>query len=246
MCLSTCHHDPVTALPGPTGRRILVVDDEPSMRDLVTTALEFVGHEVTEAVDGLDALAHVPTDNPHLIVLDVNMPNVDGIEVCRRLRADGDHTPVILLTARDEPRDVVEGLSAGADDHLGKPFNLQVLIARIDAVLRRSDAANGAGTATNGRLGFADVELDEAAHRVWRGGRTVTLAPTEFRLLRYLMLNPDIVLSKAQIAEHLWQYDFGGDPNVVETYISYLRKKLGEPRLISTVRGVGYVLRLEV
>ncbi len=234
---------PMTEMPGPTGRRILVVDDEEPLRDLVTTALEFVGHEVAQAADGLEALALVPEVGPDLIVLDVNMPHVDGLEVCRRLRADGDTTPVIFLTARDAPRDVVEGLSAGGDDHLAKPFNLQVLIARIDAVLRRADAAGpDAGT---GRLAFADVELDEAAHRVWRAGEPVALAPTEFKLLRYLMLNPDIVLSKAQIAEHIWQYDFGGDPNVVETYISYLRKKLGEPRVIHTVRGVGYVLRAE-
>lgn len=233
--------------PTPTGRRILVVDDEEALRDLVTTALEFVGHEVTQAVDGLDALARVPEVTPDLIVLDVNMPHVDGLEVCRRLRADGDTTPIVFLTARDAPRDVVEGLSAGGDDHLAKPFNLQVLIARIEAVLRRADAAKGAGGAgaDNGRLAFADIEMDEAAHRVWRAGEPVALAPTEFKLLRYLMLNPDIVLSKAQIAEHIWQYDFGGDPNVVETYVSYLRKKLGEPRVIHTVRGVGYALRTE-
>ena len=230
----------------PTGRRILVVDDEESLRDLVTTALEFVGHEVTQAVDGRDALARVPEVAPDLIVLDVNMPQLDGLEVCRRLRADGDTTPIIFLTARDDARDVVEGLAAGGDDHLAKPFNLQVLIARIDAVLRRADANGGAGASDGtGRLVFADIEMDDAAHRVWRGGETVALAPTEFKLLRYLMLNPDIVLSKARIAEHIWQYDFGGDPNVVETYVSYLRKKLGEPRVIHTVRGVGYVLRTD-
>lgn len=223
--------------------KILVVDDEESLRDLVTTALEFVGHEVATAVDGTDALARVPVFAPDLIVLDVNMPHVDGIEVCRRLRADGDTTPVIFLTARDAPRDVVEGLAAGADDHLAKPFHLQVLIARIDAVLRRTGrdgAADGPA-----RLVFGDIEMDEAAHRVWRAGVQVGLAPTEFKLLRYLLLNPDIVLSKAQIAQHIWQYEFGGDPNVVETYVSYLRKKLGPPRVIQTVRGVGYALRDE-
>ncbi|HEX7131677.1 MAG TPA: response regulator transcription factor [Iamia sp.] len=226
--------------------RILVVDDEESLRDLVTTALEFVGHEVETAVDGLDALARVPAFAPDLIVLDVNMPHVDGLEVCRRLRADGDATPIVFLTARDAPRDVVEGLAAGGDDHLAKPFHLQVLIARIDAVLRRA----GTGAAPDGsagapRLVFDDIEMDEAAHRVWRAGEQVALAPTEFKLLRYLLLNPDIVLSKAQIAQHIWQYEFGGDPNVVETYISYLRKKLGPPRVIQTVRGVGYALRDE-
>jgi two-component system OmpR family response regulator len=234
----------MTAMPGPTGRRILVADDEESLRDLVSTALEFVGHEVHLAVDGQEALSLAGSLAPDLIVLDVNMPHVDGIEVCRRLRADGDTTPVIFLTAQDAPADVVAGLAAGGDDHLAKPFNLQVLIARIDAVLRRTDAAGPepAGAAI-GRLGFGDIEMDEAAHRVRRGGEPIALAPTEFKLLRYLLMNPDIVLSKAQIAEHIWQYDFGGDPNVVETYISYLRKKLGAPRVIQTVRGVGYVLR---
>lgn len=223
--------------------KILVVDDEEALRDLVTTALEFVGHEVATAVDGNDALARVPTFAPDLIVLDVNMPHLDGLEVCRRLRADGDTTPVVFLTARDAPRDVVEGLEAGGDDHLAKPFHLQVLIARIDAVLRRT--GRGPADDDGGRLGFGDIEMDEAAHRVWRAGAPIALAPTEFKLLRYLLLNPDIVLSKAQIAEHIWQYDFGGDPNVVETYVSYLRKKLGPPRLIQTVRGVGYVLRAD-
>ncbi len=237
----------MTAIPGPSGRRILVADDEESLRDLVTTALEFVGHEVHLAVDGQEALSMASALSPDLIVLDVNMPFVDGLEVCRRLRADGDTTPVIFLTAQDAPADVVAGLTAGGDDHLAKPFNLQVLIARIDAVLRRTDdsgspssPATGGG---NGRLGFADLEMDDAAHRLWRNGELIALAPTEFRLLRYFMLNPDIVLSKAQIAEHIWQYDFGGDPNVIESYVSYLRKKLGEPRVIQTVRGVGYVLR---
>jgi two-component system OmpR family response regulator len=233
----------VTDVPAPTGHRILVVDDEGSLRDLVTTALEFVGHEVTVAVDGLDALAKVPEVAPDLIVLDVNMPHVDGIEVCRRLRADGDTTPVIFLTARDTPADVVEGLAVGGDDHVAKPFHLQVLIARIDAVLRRARERDAA--APLDRLAFDDIEMDEAAHRVWRAGELVPLAPTEFKLLRYLLLNPDIVLSKGQIAQHIWQYEFGGDPNVVETYVSYLRKKLGPPRVIQTVRGVGYVLRVE-
>jgi two-component system OmpR family response regulator len=224
--------------------RILVVDDEEALRDLVTTALEFVGHTVETAADGLAALSLVPTFVPDLIVLDVAMPHLDGLEVCRRLRADGDTTPVIFLTARDAPRDIVEGLAAGADDHLAKPFHLQVLIARIDAVMRRAGASPGAA-AGDGGLVFGDIEMDEGAHRVRRAGTPVALAPTEFKLLRYLLLNPDIVLSKAQIAEHIWQYDFGGDPNVVETYVSYLRKKLGEPRVIQTVRGVGYVLRDE-
>ena len=224
-------------------RRILVVDDEASLRDLVATALEFVGYEVHLATDGLEALDAVPRVGPDLIVLDVNMPRIDGVEVCRRLRADHDRTPVLFLTARDAPRDVVELLGAGGDDHLAKPFNLQVLIARIEAVLRRTGAATATGDAAAERLAFGDIELDDATHQVWRAGQELPLAPTEFKLLRYLLLNPDIVLSKPRIAEHIWQYDFDGDPNVVETYISYLRKKLGEPRVIQTVRGVGYVLR---
>jgi two-component system OmpR family response regulator len=170
----------------------------------------------------------------------VMMPGLDGFELCRRLRADGDSTPVIFLTAKDTSTDTIEGFGAGADDYLTKPFNLQVLVARIEAVLRRSTAVE---PAPDGRLSFADLVLDERAHRVWRGGSIVPLSPTEFKLLRYLMLNPERVLSKAQIAEHIWQYDFGGDPNIVETHMSYLRRKLDEPRLIQTVRGVGYVLR---
>jgi two-component system OmpR family response regulator len=241
MCHPLCHDAAVASPPAPTGRRILVVDDEESLRDLVTTALEFVGHEVEVAVDGLDALTRVPEVAPDLVVLDVTMPHVDGIEVCRRLRADGDHTPVIFLTARDTPAEVVDALAAGGDDHLAKPFNLQVLIARIDAVLRRADAPGG--SPAGDRLTFGDIEMDDPAHRVWRAGNEVQLAPTEFKLLRFLLLNPDIVVSKSQIAQHIWQYDFDGDPNVVETYISYLRKKLGEPRVIQTVRGVGYTLR---
>lgn len=220
-------------------RRILVVDDEESLRDLVATALSFVGYEVATAADGLDALGLLPSFLPDLLVLDVMMPRVDGLEVLRRMRADGDRTPVVLLTARDAPAEVVEALAAGGDDHVAKPFHLQVLVARVEAVLRRS-APDDAG---DDRLAFADLEMDEAAHRVWRGGELVALSPTEFKLLRYLMLNPDRVVSKAQIVDHIWQYDFGGDTNIVETHMSYLRKKLGPPRLIQTIRGVGYALR---
>lgn len=233
--------DAAVARNGSGPRRVLVVDDEDSIRDLVRTALEFVGYEVGTASDGREALALVPTFSPDLIVLDVMMPLLDGVEVCSRLRADGDTTPVILLTARDAPADVVAGLDAGADDHLAKPFHLQVLIARIEAILRRAAPDHD----VTPRLAFADIELDEGAHRVWRGGDLVALSPTEFKLLRYLMLNPDLVVSKAQIVEHIWQYDFDGDPNIVETYMSYLRKKLGPPRVIQTVRGVGYALRAD-
>jgi two-component system OmpR family response regulator len=233
----SCHDAPVPS--SSPARRVLVVDDEESMRDLVRTALDFVGYEVATASDGLEALALVPTFAPDLVVLDVMMPRLDGMEVVRRLRAAGDRTPVVLLTARDAPQEVVEALAAGGDDHVAKPFHLQVLVARIEAVLRRVHPEG----AVEERLAFADLELDEAAHRVWRGGELVALSPTEFKLLRYLMLNPDRVVSKAQIVDHIWQYDFDGDTSIVETHMSYLRKKLGPPRLIQTVRGVGYALR---
>jgi len=230
------------AVPEPSGpRRVLVVDDDDSIRDLVTTALTFVGFAVTGAADGLDALAAAPRFAPDLIVLDVMMPGLDGLEVCRRLRSDGDTTPVIFLTANDTSADMLDGFTAGGDDYLTKPFNLQVLVARVEAVLRRSAPAE----ATTDRLRYADLELAERAHRVWRHGDLVALSPTEFKLLRYLLVNAEQVMSKSQIAEHLWQYDFGGDGNIVETHMSYLRRKLGEPRLIQTVRGVGYVLRTD-
>jgi two-component system OmpR family response regulator len=219
---------------------VLVVDDDNSIRDLVKTALTFVGYEVAEAADGLEALNVAPGFGADLIVLDVMMPGVDGFEVCRRLRADGDRTPVIFLTSKDTSTDMLDGFSVGADDYLTKPFNLQVLVARIEAVLRRTVAHT-----PDERAAYAGIELDERAHRVWREGALVPLSPTEFKLLRYLLYNAEQVVSKAQIAEHLWQYDFGGDPNLVETHMSYLRRKLGEPRLIQTVRGVGYVLRSE-
>jgi two-component system OmpR family response regulator len=239
---SACDDARVTGPSPGRARRVLVVDDDDSIRDLVTTALEFVGFEVTVAVDGFAGLAAAADVLPDLIVLDVMMPGIDGLEVCRRLRADGDVTPVVFLTSNDAAPDVLQGFGAGGDDYLPKPFNLQVLIARIEAVLRRSAAGPGT-VGTSDRLVFAGLELDEGAHRVWRDGERISLSPTEFKLLRYFLLNPDRVVSKAQIVEHIWQYDFDGDPNIVETHLSYLRKKLGEPRVIHTVRGVGYVLR---
>ena len=217
------------------------MDDDDSIRELVRTALTFVGFEVAEAGDGLQALNVAPQFAADLVVLDVNMPGLDGFEVCRRMRADGDTTPVIFLTAKDTSQDMLDGFSTGGDDYLTKPFNLQVLVARIEAVLRRTAPAS----TTDERVSYADLELDDRAHRVWRRGELVDLSPTEFKLLRYLLLNAEQVVSKAQIAEHIWQYDFGGDANIVETHMSYLRRKLGEPRLIQTVRGVGYVLRTE-
>jgi two-component system OmpR family response regulator len=224
--------------------RVLVVDDEDSITELVSTALRFVGFDVQTAANGRQALTDAAYFMPHLIVLDVMMPGLDGFEVCRRLRANGDHVPVIFLTARDEHDDKLRGFTHGGDDYVTKPFSLEELVARIRAVLRR--AHSNAETSVN-RHRYADLELDEDAHRVWRGGELVHLSPTEFRLLRYLLVNAERVVSKYQILDHVWQYDFDGDANVVETYISYLRKKIDDrdPKLIQTVRGIGYSLRTE-
>ncbi len=223
--------------------RVLVVDDEEYIRELVSTALRFSGFDVEAAEDGLSALRKVGEFKPELLVLDVSMPGLDGLEVCRRLREGGDTTPVVFLTARDSEEDKLAGFTQGGDDYVTKPFSLDELVARIRAVLRRA----GATEAERRVLAYADIEMDEDAHRVTRAGERIELSPTEYKLLRYLLLNAEQVLSKAQILEHVWQYDFGGDANAVETYISYLRKKLdvAQPRLIHTVRGFGYTLRSE-
>ena len=222
--------------------RVLVVDDEHYITDLVSTALRYVGFEVQTAETGRDALAVADAFRPDLVVLDVMLPDYDGFEVTRRLRADGVRVPVVFLTARDATEDKVNGLTIGGDDYVTKPFSLEELVARVRAVLRRTQGEADTGP----RLTFADLVLDEDTHEVWRGGEAISLTATEFKLLRYLMLNARRVLSKAQILDHVWAYDFGGDGNVVETYISYLRKKVDRvaPRLIHTVRGVGYTLRL--
>ncbi|HEY7761740.1 MAG TPA: response regulator transcription factor [Actinomycetota bacterium] len=222
--------------------RVLVVDDESNITDLVTTALRYEGFEVASAHDGREALAAVDSFRPDLIVLDVMLPDLDGFEVQRRLLDRGRPTPVVFLTARDATEDKVRGLTIGGDDYVTKPFSLEELVARIRSVLRR---VQGSAPVAD-RLRFADLEMDEDAHEVWRGGRSIELTATEFSLLRFLLMNPRRVLSKAQILDHVWHYDYGGDPAIVETYISYLRKKVDavEPHLIHTVRGVGYVLRL--
>ena len=222
--------------------RVLVVDDESNITDLVTTALRYEGFEVASAHDGREALAAVESFRPDLMVLDVMLPDVDGFEVQRRLLDRGRPTPVVFLTARDSTEDKVRGLTIGGDDYVTKPFSLDELVARIRSVLRRVQGA----TSAVDRLRFADLEVDEDAHEVRRGSRPIELTATEFSLLRFLLMNPRRVLSKAQILDHVWHYDFGGDPAIVETYISYLRKKVDavEPHLIHTVRGVGYVLRL--
>jgi two-component system OmpR family response regulator len=221
--------------------RVLVVDDEESITELVATALRYEGFRVEIARSGRAALTAATSFRPHLIVLDVMLPDVDGFEVQRRVVADRLPVPVLFLTARDTTEAKVHGLTMGADDYVTKPFSLEELVARVHAVLRRSGYAE-----TPGRLEFADLEMDEDTREVWRGGAAIELSPTEFNLLRYLLLNAGRVVSKAQIVDHVWRYDFAGDPRIVETYVSYLRRKVDftEPRLIHTLRGVGYSLRL--
>ena len=223
--------------------RVLVVDDESNITDLVATVLRYEGFEVQTAASGRDALKAVTSFRPALVVLDIMLPDLDGFEVQRQLADNGGKIPVVFLTAKDGTEDKVRGLTMGADDYVTKPFSLEELVARVRAVLRR---ANVTDRAAGGRLKFADLEMDEESHEVWRANQPIELTPTEFTLLRYLLLNAKRVLSKAQILDHVWHYDFAGDANVVETYISYLRKKVDkfEPPLIHTIRGVGYCLRL--
>jgi two-component system, OmpR family, response regulator len=221
--------------------RVLVVDDEAYITDLVGTALRYEGFDVAVAASGREALSRAGEFRPDLLVLDVMLPDVDGIEVCSRLRRDGIQAPVVFLTARDATEDKIAGLTVGGDDYVTKPFSLEELIARVRAVLRRTRPGDRPA-----RLAFADLEIDEDAHQASRGGEPLDLRPTEYKLLRYLVLNAGRVLSKAQILDHVWNYDFGGNDNVVKTYVSYLRRKVDRrgPPLIHTVRGVGYVLRL--
>jgi two-component system OmpR family response regulator len=233
--------EPVTR-PDGSSARLLVVDDEEALLDLLGDALRFAGYDVRTARSGFEALRAAADDRPDLLVLDVNLPDLDGFEVCQRLRRDGEDVPVVFLTARDDPSDLRTGFTRGGDDYVTKPFSLEELNFRIQAVLRRTLRAR---TERGDVLRCADLEMDLGAHRVRRAGEEVELSPTEFRLLRYLLLNRGQVLSKPQILDHVWQYDFDGDASVVETYISYLRKKLDqrEPRLIHTVRGFGYTVR---
>ena len=220
---------------------MLVVDDEPSVREALRRALTLEGYEVDLANDGSQALRKLSSAGPDAIVLDVLMPEVDGLEVCRRLRTLGDLTPVLVLTARDAISDRVAGLDAGADDYLVKPFALEELLARLRALLRRAGSQEGAD-----KLRFADLELDPVAHEVRRGDRPIQLTRTEFLLLELLLLHPRQVLTRSVIFDRVWGYDFGPSSNSLEVYIGYLRRKTesdGEPRLIHTVRGVGYVLK---
>src|SRR3954470_15711534 len=229
--------------------RVLVVDDEPSITDAVATALGYEGFDVSTAANGRDALARVEDFRPDLVVLDIMLPDLDGIAITKRLRRDGIEVPVLFLTARDDTADKVQGLTVGGDDYVTKPFSLEEVVARIRAVLRRTRPELDDDTSV---LRYADLELDEDSHEVLRAGTLIDLSPTEFKLLRYLMLNPGRVLSKSQILDHVWQYDWGGDANIVESYISYLRRKVDQlhgpdgtrlPPLIHTKRGVGYLLR---
>ena len=223
--------------------RLLVVDDEPNIRELLSASLRYAGFEVATAADGQQALALADSFRPDLLVLDVMMPGLDGFGVVRRMRQSGRHTPVLFLTARDAAEDKVSGLTLGGDDYVTKPFSLDEVLARIRAVLRRSTGPQR--PVDSPRLSFADIELDEESHEVIKAGEVISLSPTEFKLLRYLMRNPRRVLSKAQILDRVWNYDFGGQANVVELYISYLRKKIdaGRTPMIHTLRGAGYVLK---
>jgi two-component system OmpR family response regulator len=225
-------------------KRILVVDDEPNINDLISTSLKFSGFDVRSAMNGAQALAIAEEFKPHALVLDVMMPGMNGFEVCEKLRKDGLKVGVLFLTAKDSTDDKVTGLTIGGDDYMVKPFSLEELIARVRAILRRTGDIEI--DIDDELIRFADLELNEATHEVRRGGQLIELSPTEFTLLRYLLINADRVVSKAQILDHVWQYDFRGDAGIVETYISYLRKKIDifEPQLIHTVRGVGYRLRL--
>ena len=227
-----------------TKARLLVVDDEPNILELLSASLRFAGFDVVTATNGADALAQAGATAPDLVVLDVMMPGMNGFDVAHELRRGGNRVPVVFLTAKDSTEDRVEGLTIGGDDYVTKPFSLEEVVARIRAVLRRTSGAP-AGAPSAARLAYDDLVLDDDTHQVWKADAEVDLSPTEFKLLRYLLQNPGRVLSKRQILEHVWQYDFGGDGNVVESYMSYLRRKVdtGEPRLLHTVRGVGYVLR---
>jgi two-component system OmpR family response regulator len=233
--------DAVANLPPDRGD-LLVVDDEPFLRDAVAASLRVLGFDVITAENGTDAL-RLARDHPFdLVVLDVMLPDIDGFDIVRRLRRDGSRVPVIFLTARDTQADKVNGLTIGGDDYMTKPFGLEELAARVRTVLRRTrpEAANGAA------LTFADIELDQDSYEVRRAGHVIELSPTEFRLLRFFLLNPGRVLTRAQLLDHVWDYDFGGSSTVVATYVGYLRRKLGErgPQVLHTQRGVGYSLRL--
>jgi len=226
--------------------RILVIDDEPNIVELLSVSLRFQGFEVHTAGNGPAALDRARELRPDAVILDVMMPGMDGFGVLRRMRADGIDAPALFLTARDRLEDKIAGLTLGGDDYVTKPFSLEEVVARLRVILRRAGRGAGSdGAPRSSRLTFADLELDEETHEVWKAGEPVSLSPTEFTLLRYFVINAGTVLSKPKILDHVWRYDFGGHVNVVESYVSYLRRKIdtGEKRLLHTLRGVGYVLR---
>ena len=222
--------------------RVLVVDDEPNLTELVSMALRYEGWDVQAAGTGAEAVRAARELSPDAVVLDMTLPDIDGMEVLRRLRADAPEVPVLFLTARDAVEDRVAGLTAGGDDYVTKPFSLEEVVARVRALLRRTSVV---AEESSSLLAVGDLTLDEDSHEVTRGGVEITLTATEYELLRYLMRNPRRVLSKAQILDRVWHYDFGGQANVVELYISYLRKKIdaGREPMIHTMRGAGYVLK---
>ncbi|MEU5155901.1 response regulator transcription factor [Glycomyces sp. NPDC021274] len=225
--------------------RLLVVDDEESLADLLVEALSFQGYDVTAARSGTEALASLEKVRPDLVILDVNMPGLDGFGVADRMRASGDETPIIFLTARTAPSDLRDGFGSGGDDYLMKPFRLEELSLRVSAVLRRTIGKESASTRGGDTVAVADLILDLSAHQVTRDGKTIDLSPTEFRLLRYLAANTGRVVSKSELLRQVWGYDFETESSLAETYVFYLRRKLDKlgPRLIHTVRGVGYMLR---
>ena len=224
---------------------VLVVDDEPNILELLSAALRLSGFAVTAADSGSAAVAAAREQRPDIVVLDVMLPDLDGFEVARLLRGLHERLPVLFLTARDAVADRIAGLTVGGDDYVTKPFSLEEVVLRLRAILRRT-RNGGQDDRVRGMISYADLSLDEDAHQVSRNGRTVSLSPTEFNLLRYLMVNAGKVVSKAQILDRVWHYDFGGDGRIVESYISYLRRKIDgtDPQLIHTIRGVGYSLRL--
>lgn len=224
------------------GARILVVDDEANIVDVISMALRYQGFEVESAENGVDAITAVHKFKPDLVLLDIMLPDMEGFEVAERLGSTRGRTPIIFLTARDSTEDKVRGLTIGGDDYVTKPFSLEELVARVRLILRRNGPA---GANAEDTLRFETLTLDEATREVTRGGRAIDLTATEFRLLRYFMLNPRRVLTRQQILDHVWEYDFDGDARVLETYVSYLRKKVdtGDEPLIQTIRGIGYALR---
>uniref|UniRef100_UPI003FA6DE37 response regulator transcription factor n=1 Tax=Rhodococcus sp. H36-A4 TaxID=3004353 RepID=UPI003FA6DE37 len=226
----------------PPQARVLVVDDEPTIRELLSVSLRFQGFDVQTAASGPEGLDKAKTFRPEAVILDVMMPGMDGFGLLRRLRADGVDAPALFLTARDSVEDKVTGLTLGADDYVTKPFSLEEVVARLRVILRRSGKTEETAPS---RISFADIELDDDTHEVWKAGEPVSLSPTEFTLLRYFMINAGTVLSKPRILDHVWHYDFGGEVGVVESYVSYLRRKVdtGDQPLIHTLRGVGYVMR---